>query len=338
MCMLDTRTTFIDVVTAATKALFSQAEKEISGSLTYPSLGFQEGVISIPNEQRNQVSGPSAAALTEEGVEYAEVEKFRGYEIVVTPQKYTHKLSYTEEVVHWLQKASTMNMATNEIKNAASDAANALYQVVDQDATRIFYQGFSTTNSPVNKSGNVGNSEALYASHALRKPGVSAIKNTFATADGHLPLSSDALKKMIDIMNRFQSHAGIQLLPVKDLVLQVAVEGQAEAYRIVKSDYGPNSAQLGLNASSESSLATRGMKITIVEAPWIPSANSTHWGLIDRIRASKALQMGWGWRPRLDDDLRKTSGTFLSLGSVYFRPISLGWDYTAASKGDNTAS
>ena|SRR3990167_6354464 len=336
--MQDTRTTFIDVVTAATKALFSQAEKEISGSLLYPTLGYQDGTCNIPDEARNQVSGPSEAVDTEEGVEYAEVEKFRGFPITVNPKKVTHKLSYTEEVVHWLQKASTMNMATNEIKNAASDAANALYQKIDKDATMVFYNGFATTNSPVNKSGNVGNSEALYASHALRKSGVSAIKNTFATADGHLPLSSDALKKMIDIMNRFQSHAGIQLLPVKDLVLMTAVEGQAEAYRIVKSDYGPNSALLGLNASSASALATRGMKISIVEAPWIPAANATHWGLIDRTRASKALELGWGWRPKLDDDMKKSSGTFLSLGSAYYRPISLGWDYTAASKGDNTAS
>src|SRR3990167_2061268 len=85
--MQDTRTTFIDVVTAATKALFSQAEKEISGSLLYPTLGYQDGTCNIPDEARNQVSGPSEAVDTEEGVEYAEVEKFRGFPITVNPKK-----------------------------------------------------------------------------------------------------------------------------------------------------------------------------------------------------------------------------------------------------------
>lgn len=178
----------------------------------------------------------------------------------------------------------------------------------------------------------------MFSSHSLRKPGASAVRNTFASGDTHRPLSSDALRTGIDILNRYRGHNDVQLIPTKDINLVVPVELGATAHRIIKSDYGPDTANLGLNPSSESALASRGMKINYTVASYIPAAYSTYWTLVAKDRAAKAWKMGWGWKPRVqEDDTKRSAGTLQFVGSTYFRPIALGWDWAFGSQGNNAA-
>lgn len=178
MALMTTGNTFQDAVVGAFKALFNAAEKEVSQRLEYTGLGYADDTIAIPNEQRNQVTGPSAGVLTLEGVEYGDVEKFRGFPVTVNPRKFSLKYTFSEEVLHWLQMASSTNMVTNEITNAASDLVSSLYQNVDSNAADVLYLGFGTTSS-VNGNGTVGNSEALARAIALLKSFLMDLKSQF---------------------------------------------------------------------------------------------------------------------------------------------------------------
>ena len=181
------------------------------------------------------------------------------------------------------------------------------------------------------------NSEALYASHTIRKTQASQ-KNTFPTASGHLPLSSAALEQAITIMNRFKAHNGNQMLRVRNIKLIVPAELIATALKIIWSDYGPDTGNLGLQIASKSSLAKRKITIEAIEAPDITSSYSTYWFLVDTKRAANRAFMAWGWKPRMNDVNVYEKGTYKNEASVLFGPIVHGWVWTFGSKGDSSAS
>jgi hypothetical protein len=180
------------------------------------------------------------------------------------------------------------------------------------------------------------NSEALYASHTIRKDG-STQKNTFPTGSTHKALSSSSLTEAVGIMNRFKGHNAIQLKRVKNLKLIVAVENIATANQLLYSMYGPLNANLGEQTASVNALSRRGIKIEAVEAPDIPSAYSTYWFLSCTERASSRAFMAWGWKPRMARDDQNSKGVLRLVGSAMFGPFILGWQWSFGSKGDASA-
>ena len=322
-----------DIVSAAVRALYNRALQEQSAELYYQELGLTQYSPDVPAEQLSGVTGPGRGILTIEGQQYGSNDKTRGYPVTLTMRKYTSELSWTEEDIHWINKASSSSKRAMELKDMASEKVQALNQNINEDTCKVFYLGFGSTFL-VN---GIGNSEALYASHTLRKTQTTQ-KNTFATADGHLPLSSSALEKAITIMNRFKAHNGNQLLRVRNLKLIVPAELIATANKIIWSDYGPDVANLGLQISSKTSLAKRGITIEAVEAPDITSSYSTYWFLVDTKRAARRAFMAWGWKPRMNDVNEYEKGTYKNEASTLFGPFIHGWQWTFGSKGDASAS
>lgn len=326
---MTTTGTLKDVVDAQVRAIFSRATDEQSNDLYYKDLGLVDYEPDVPEEVLNDISGPDKAIITSEAAEYGSVTRHKGYPVTLKIRKYTYKLSWTEEDLHWLAKQSS-SKRTSELRTAAEGAIQSLYQVINEDTAKVFYLGFASTFL------TCGNSEAVYGSHTIRGTGGTQYNN-FGTGDTQRPLGSTALTDLIAKMNRFQSHNGIQLKRVKTLKLLVSPELIAVAHKIVYSDYGPDSGALGFQTASKTALGRRGMTITTTEVPDFPAAYANYWFLVDMDRARTRAFMAWGWKPRMERDDQASKGVLREVGSAYFGPIVLGWQHTAGSKGDDAA-
>lgn len=218
-----------------------------------------------------------------------------------------------------------------EVRDAVSDAVLALNQRINEDACKVYYLGFGTTFL------TVGNSEALFGSHTI-KVDASTQKNTFPTGDTHRALGSQAIVDAVSVMNRYKNHNGNQVLRARNIKLIVAYENTATANKIIYSDYGPDSNNLGLQQGSQAALAKRGMSIEVVTAYDIPYAYRNYWFLVATERAAKRAFMAWAWKPRLNSDSEYHNGTLQMYGSAFFGPVVRGWQFAFGSKGDGTAS
>jgi len=320
-----------DIVSAAVRALYNRALQEQSSQLYYQELGLTQYSPDVPSEQLSGVTGPGKGILTIEGQQFGSNAKTNEYPVTLTMRKYTSELSWTEEDIHWLQKANESSKRAIDFRSMPSQAVQALNQNINEDACKVFYLGFGTTFL------TVGNSEALFASHTLRTGDTQ--KNTFPTASGHLALSSAAVTQAISIMNRFKAQNGIQMLKCRNFKLIVSVENEPVAHQIKMSDYGPLNNNLGIQTSSDTALSARGITMDVVVARDIPSTTySTYWFLTETNRASTRAFLAAAWMPRMNDvnDYRK--GVYFNEASTVFGPVVQGWQWAFGSKGDASAS
>jgi hypothetical protein len=320
------------IISAAVRALYDRALQEQSSELYYQELGLTQYSPDVPAEQLDGVSGPGRGILTIEGQQFGSNTKTNEYPVTLTMRKYTSELSWTDEDVHWLQKANESSKRAIDFRSMPSHAVQALNQNLNEDACKVFYLGFGSTFL------TVGNSEALFGAHNIRATGDS-IKNTFPTTSGHLALSSAAVTQAISIMNRFQAQNGIQMLKCKRLKLIVTVENEPVAHQIKMSDYGPLNNNLGIQTSSDKALAARGLSLEVAVARDIPSTTySTYWFMVDMDRATTRAFLAVAWMPRLneEDDYRK--GIWYNEASCLFGPVVQGWQWAFGSKGDASAS
>ena len=327
---------FQDAASRAVGALFDAAVAEQTQKLVYPHLGMTDFEPDSQDFQINAVTGPGYATLTLEGQPYQSNTIEREPPVTVTLRKQTSELAVTEEAAHWLDKARAGGKMVSELSSKVEHAVNALHGSIDREASQVHHLGFGTTG-PVNSSGTIGNSEALFANHTLSKSGAANVRNTFASGDTHRPLASSALTDAIDIMNRFRGHNDIELLPVKDLLLVVSKNNAAAADQLLNSEYGPLTDVLGQNPGGQKSLGRRGITINYVVDPYIPSARSTYWFLIDKERAKRRWRMAWGWKPKMVNEPDPTTGQSKLLGSVYFRTSCHGFVHAFGSQGDSAA-
>lgn len=321
-----------DIISAAVRALHNRALQEQSSELYYQQLGLTQYSPDVPSEQLSGVAGPGRGILTIEGQQFGSNQKTNEFPVTLTLRKYTSELSWTDEDVHWLQKANESSKRAIDFRSMPSQAVQALNQNINEDACKVFYLGFGSTFL------TVGNSEALFGSHTIRATSDTQ-KNTFPTASGHLALSAAAVTQAISIINRFQAQNGIQMLRSKKLKLIVAVENEPVAHQIKMSAYGPLNANLGIQTASNEALAARGISLDITVARDIPSSTySTYWFLVDMDRAATRAFLAVAWMPKMadKDDIRK--GIHYNDSSTLFGPVVQGWQWAFGSKGDASAS
>jgi len=319
---------YSDVVDATVRALYSRAKDEQSSMLYYQDLGLNEYEPDVPEEVLNDMSGFGRAPLSSEGQEYNVVTKVRGYPVTLAMRKYTAKFVMTEEDLHWLAKSASSKRMM-DMRNDMSEFEQSMNQRWNEDACKVFYLGHGTTFL------TVGNSEALFGSHAL-KSGTTQYNN-FGSGDTERPLGPTALTDGISRMNRFQNHNGIQLLPVRDLRLVISTEKAAYAYKLIDSRQGPDVANLGLQFASSEALKRRGINIRVVVAADIPYAYREYWSLSEGNRAKRRAFMAYAWKPRMNEKPEYNNGTTIKTGSTVFGPVVLGWQWAFSSKGSSAA-
>lgn len=301
--------TLFDLADPRIKKIWDEKNNELSSRLEYAKLGFNDFTAPILNPQFENFSGLGLAVLTGEQAPYAREDLVQGTKVTITPRKYTKAINITEEMLRF-------NLWP-EINNLTTAVAHATTGRIDQEAAKIFYLGFGTTNF------TGGDGVALYsASHTMADG--STQSNTLGTA----PLSYDNLKLAAQRLDRFYNDKGIQLLPCRKLRLIVARENKERAEEVLRSIGNPD------NANRVSNVFNNGDGyIDYVVSNWIPadSAYKYNWFLIDMERASLMLQMVWGWKPKFDSDNIVNNGTKIYTGSTMFRPGFQAFQWTIGS-------
>ncbi len=320
-----------DIINAAVRAEYNRALEEQASELYYMDLGLTDYEPDVPAEIISGITGPGKGQITVEGEQFFSNTKQREYPVTLNLRYYTSELSWTDQDIHWLNKASASSKRVIDFKNMPSQAVQALNQNINEDACKTFYLGFGTTFL------TCGNSEALYASHTLRVGGTQTnIISLGATVNP--PLTNLAVSAAVHTqMDRFKAQNGNQELRCRKLALIVAPENRPIAMQIKMSDYGPNNNSLGLQVAGPTVLSKIGVELDVVVGMDIPSGFSTYWFLVEKNRARLRAFMAWGWKPKLNEhpDFRK--GTWYNDASALFAPIVQGWQWTAGSKGTSVA-
>lgn len=327
--MLQTTSNLPSIVDPAIRGLWDFTGLQISKQLDYTQMGVQEFFPNVPASKLNSISGFGAATLSIEGQTYGSVQRYEGYAKEIVLRKYTSSIQYTKETLYWLSKNDSAQMRT--FKSMTNGAVQSMYNSIDTDFAKLFYLGFGTTFY------TGGDSKALFASdHTVKKPGESAVSNLMLT--NHRVLSSDAIVEAITQLDKMVDNNGVQLWPATNLTLVVSSAQEALANQILYSDYGPATANLGLNPASAKAAALRMRNIKVKRLKYLPltSTYKNYWFLIDEDRMADMLVMAFAWKPQLDDETNYHNGTFFTEGSTIVGPNFNDFRWAVASKGDDT--
>ncbi len=316
-----------DVASRLVGEIVNQSFEDLANDVSYKLWGFNDYELDSPDEQITGISAPSGSRVTIEGAAYGVGDRYRDYAVSPTLEKHTIELSVTEELEHWNKKKSMFNTLRG-LKNWADEGALSLNHDVDLSAASILYNGFGTTVFTGGDGLSIFNS-----SHLIRAGGTQS--NMFNTTDTHLPFTQEALDKAISIMNRYKAPNGRQLRPCRRLRVLCSTENASLVARTLYSQYGVDSAHLGLNKVGPEVAARRGFTIDYAIVDKMPVAYKDYWFVVDLERAQIRNYMGFGWKPRVnfDKDLSKGIPT-AALGSVYYGPFVVGFQSIFGSKGD----
>lgn len=295
-----------DLADPRIRHIWDEKQTQLSTRLEYGKLGLTDRDAEILNTKLENFTGLGLAEQTGEQQPYAREEIEQGYQVTVTPIKWTKAIPITEEMLRF-------NLWP-EINNLVGAVANAVNGRIDTNAIKLFYLGFGTTYF------TGGDGVSLYNSaHPMLDD--STQSNTLGT----VPLSYDNLKTALQDMDLFYDDKGIRLLPCKKFKLIVGRKNKERALEVLRSIGNPDSANRISNVF--------GMEgdIELVVSNWLPDAYQFYWFIVDEERASYMAFVIWGWRPKFDDDKVINNGTKVYTGSTMFQPAFQSWQWTIAS-------
>ena|SRR3990167_580071 len=304
MSLMASRGTLDLLTLNAVREMFTTGVEERSGELIYAKMGFQDNTPIKPDQTTKGVSGPGRGLLVVEGEDHKANQLYPSYEVTTVLNEYTSVLSYTRDDVHWLEMAMKSGDTLNNFGDIVEDAVNAVQENINDDAAAALYLGWGTTRI------NVGNSEALFSAHTIRKTGTT-FQNTFT--DFHYALTSTSLQKAIsERMNRYPAHNNIPFRAVRNLTLIVGSEGHANALQTVISDYGPNNSNVGYQTMGPTLRAKQGFSIDVESiGSYLPSDRSNYWFLVEQNRAKRGALLEWAWRPEIASERRIENGAYI---------------------------
>lgn len=313
-----------DLVTPAVVQIFDESNIQLSKELRYKQLGFEDYEPTFDEPSFSSISSVAEAVLTLEQQPYDQEDVIQGYDVSVKLKKYTKQIPISEETIHWIQKGNKEK--AQEFRGVVQACSNALNLVVDQLAAKLIYLAHTTTFQ------TGGDAVALAAyNHPSPDASISTQRNIFATTEGHLPVSTTALEKARQRMDRFYDFRGVQLLKCRKLKVLLATENEEEIKRILYSSGGPHTPNLGINP-----MATKYSGITYEVVDHQPVAYKTYWMLTCTERMKRGVFMVWGWKPRMNSESEYRNGTLIKCGSVYVQPVFTDWRWCFCSKGDGS--
>lgn len=295
-----------DLADPRIRHIWDEKQTQLSTRLEYGKLGLADKDSEILDTKMENFSGLGLAQQTGEQEPYDREEIQQGYQVTITPIKWTKAIPITEEMLRfnlWPQ-----------INNLVGAVANAVNGRIDTNAAKLFYLGFGTTYF------TGGDGVALYSAAHPMLDG-STQSNTAGTSS----LSYDNLKVALQAMDLFYDDKAIRLLPCKKFKLIVGRKNKERALEVLRSIGNPDSANRISNVF--------GMEgdIELVVSNWFPDAYQYYWFLVDEERASYMAFIMWGWRPKFDDDKIVNNGTKVYTGSAMFQPGFQSWQWTYGS-------
>lgn len=295
-----------DLADPRIRHIWDEKQTQLSTRLEYGKLGLADRDAEILNTKLENFTGLGLAQQTGEQEPYDREEIQQGYQVTVTPIKWTKAIPITEEMLRF-------NLWP-EINNLVGAVANAVNGRIDTNAIKLFYLGFGTTYF------TGGDGVALYSTAHPMLDGT-----TQSNSLGTVSLSYDNLKLALQDIDLFYDDKGIRLLPCKKLKLIVGRLNKERALEVLRSIGNPDSANRVSNVF--------GMEgdIELVVSNWLPTAYQYYWFVCDAERASYMAFIIWGWRPKFDDDKVINNGTKVYTGSAMFQPCFQSWQWTIAS-------
>lgn len=298
-----------DLADPRIRQIWDEKKTQLSSRLEYQNLGFTDYTAEILNPQFENFTGLGLAAQTGEKEPYHREDLNAGYNVTITPVKFTEAIDISEEMLRfnlWPQ-----------INNVVGAVANSLRGRIDTNAAKIHYLGAGTTFF------TGGDTLSLYNTAHTFTAGGAAQSNSTTNV-----LSYDNLKTAIQAMDRFTDDKGIQMAPCQQLRLIVAREKKERAEEILRSIGNPD------NANRITNVFNNGAGyIDLKVANWIPSTTyNNYWFVIDMERASYMAKMVWGWRPKFDSDNIVNNGTKIYTGSTMFAPGFQSWQWAYGSQ------
>lgn len=324
---MTTTNSFADVVNASVRSVFDYSAQDILSKVEGQEL-FNEYSPDVPAEQLSAMAGAGYGILTVEGQQYGSNQLWRDYPVTLRLKKYSSELAYTEEDVHWIQKASESKRQFM-VNSIASNGLRPLIGNINVDVAKMFYLGFGTTFF------TGGDALALFSGSHLIRNGGGTQSNMFS--DTHRAFSASNLTEAINIMNRFKGMNNVQLAKVRRFRVVCSVELEPTVQQALLSLYGPVSANLGLQTSSEFMFRGRGVEAGYTVLPEIPNAYKNYWFVVDLDRAQDRFKLAAAWMPRMAQETRIENGTYHIDASTFFGPVAVGWQWVFGSKGDGSA-
>jgi hypothetical protein len=297
-----------DLADPRIRKIWDEKETQLSKRLEYMDLGLKDYNAEILNSEFENFSGLGLATQTGEKEPYSREDLNAGYQVTITPNKFTKAIDISEEMLRF-------NLWP-KINNLVGAVSNSLNARINTDATKIHYLGFGTTFF------TGGDGLSLYNSAHTFTAGGASQSNTTTNS-----LSYDNLKTAIQAMDRFTDDKGIQMLPCQKLRLIVPREKKERAEEVLRSIGNPD------NANRITNVFNNGAGyLDLRVGNWIPvTTYSTNWFVIDMERAEQMARMVWGWRPKFDSDSIVNNGTKIYTGSTMFRPGFQSWQWAYGS-------
>lgn len=318
---MDSIASLANLVDPTITEILDETKDQLSADLQYKTFGFEDYTPNVKSPKFSSTSGLSIAQYTVEGRPYSREDRLEGYSVEATVKKFTKAVSWTEELVEWINRGEKERAM--EFKEDAQAAQNSLYERIDTDAAKPIYLAHGTTF----QTGGDGVALAAY-NHPSKESGISTQRNIFKTTETHLPPSYSSIIKARNAMIRFYDLKGVQIKRPLSFELWHAQELTDTVERALNADKLP-----GTNLNDPNTL--RG-KVVPKVIQYQPVGYSTYWCLVAKERVPKAVKMLWGWQPRFNSESNYMNGTFFREGSVYFAPVFRSWQFGFFSKGDGS--
>lgn len=317
------------IVDPAIKKAFDQIKYQISETVQYKLFPFKEYEIETTADKMSSLSGYGPGSLTIEGQSYALDFKYNGYDKLLVVRKYTKRIPYTEELDYFLKKRSAQGVF--EVDSMLKGAVKGLYQNWDQDWAKMFYLGQGTTFI------TGGDSVALIASnHPSRKPGLATQTNIVTVGAVSNPvLAAASVRQAFIQLDRFKDDAGVLVSPSTNKALIVGRQNLELAFRIKNSEYGPDTAHLGLGEVSPTVTSATGYTFKVIPLHYMPDAYANYWFAVDLDKMADMVVLAKAWEPRIHERMKDIDGVENILCSTLFGPNPIDWRWIVGSTGAN---
>lgn len=321
------------LVDPAIVKFFDQSVDQIVKKTDYTRFSFTDfEVENINNDAMSSISGFGPGSLTIEGQQYAVDQIFNGYKKTLVVRKYTKRFPYTEELSYQIQKKQ--KMVVLKLQGFITSASQGLVYNWEEDFAKMFYLGQGTTFI------TGGDGVALISSaHPVKKPGIANQSNIVTVGAVTNPeLNPQSLRTAVYQMDRFLDDSGSLMLRGTNKILVVPRAMLEIAQRLVYSEYGPDTANLGFGEVSPTVRTRSGYDIRVEVLNHIPDAYANYWFVVDADRMKNMVVMAKAWSPRVFERMKDIAGVENILASTLFGPNPIDWRWIIGSTGANSLS
>lgn len=318
-----------NVVDPALVKVFDEVKNQLANKTQYTKFPFTEYEIETTADSMSSLSGFGPGELTIEGQSYALDYKYDGYDKTLVVRKYTKRVPWTEELEYFLQRRSASGVY--KVNSMIKGMVQGLNTNWEQDFAKMFYLGFGTTFI------TGGDGLALFhASHTSTKPGVAAQSNIITMgATTNVELAAESLKTAMIQLDRIKDNVGQLISPSTNLALVASRQLLEKAFQIKKSEYGPDSANLGYGIVSPTVLQEMGKSFKVIPLHHMPDAYANYWFLVDLDKMQDMVVMAYAWHPRMHEKMKDIDGVSNILASTLFGPNPVDWRWIVGSTGAN---